>query len=103
MKRSAGRCGLSTPTPFLRWTSPTVNSERHTEKEVGNGNSPPPTEAKEYEGLPPGAVSLSTGSQMANAADGFPGCLPANPLTKTKESACETQTVQLQSALRWKK
>ncbi len=27
--------------------SQTVNSERHEEKEVGNGNSPPPTEAQE--------------------------------------------------------
>ncbi len=40
MKRSTGRCGLSTPAPFSRQTvnSRTVNSERHIEKEVGNGN-----------------------------------------------------------------
>ncbi len=75
MKRSAGRCGLSTPTPFLPKTvnSRTVNSEQHTEKDVGNGNSPPPTRAQEKWPLPTEAVSLSTGSQKANAADGFRG------------------------------
>ncbi len=73
MKRSAGRCGLSTPTPFSRQTvnSQTVNSKQHAEKEVGNGNSPPPAEAQEQWGLPPEAVLLSAGSQTANAADGF--------------------------------
>ncbi len=71
MKRFAGRCGLSTPTVFSHPTvnSRTVNSERHADKEVGN--SPPPTEAQESWGSPPEAVSLSTGSQTANAADGF--------------------------------
>ncbi len=41
---SAGRCGLSTQTPF---SCRTVNSERHAEEKVGKGNSPPPTEAQE--------------------------------------------------------
>ncbi len=47
VKRSAGRCGLSTPTPFSSRTvsSRTMNSERHAEKEVGNGNWPSPAVA----------------------------------------------------------
>ncbi len=53
---------------FSRWT---VNSKWHAEKEVGNGNSPPPTEAPEEGGFPPEAVWLFTGSQTANAAHGF--------------------------------
>ncbi len=58
VQRSAGTCGLSIQIPFLRRTvnNWTVNSERHVEKEVGNGNSPPPTVAQEKWGLPPEAV-----------------------------------------------
>ncbi len=73
MKRSAGRCGLSTLTPFLRRAvnSRTVNSKWHAEKEVRNGKSPPPMGAQEKWGLAPEAVLLSNGSQMVNVVDGF--------------------------------
>ncbi len=44
VKKSADRCGLSSPTPFLHRA---VNSKQHKGKEVENRNSPPPAVAKE--------------------------------------------------------